>query len=416
MFSFCELKEKEFQEFVDKCENKHFMQTKYMNNYYKLKGRETHLIGVKEKNKIVAAALIYLESTFKKYKRYDIYKGFVMDYKNKELLNFITQETAKYLKEKNAYMFTIDPNLIVEQRDTDANIVEGGINNKNIIDNLKNIGYIKSETDMQVKWTYVLDINGMSSEEIFKTFKSNTRNNINKTINKYKINIKTLSYDELEKFKKITSDTSERRGFNDKSLKYFQDLYKSFEDNIIVKLAEINFKAYLDVLNLDFSNIEKEINELEASEITSKSAKAKHNNLINEKSMLEKRIIEAKDLIEKHGENVVLSAAMFITYGDEVIYYSSGSYKEFMQFYGQYAIQWEMIKYACENNYKRYNFYGLIDVFNKNGKDYGVYEFKKGFNGHVEELFGEYTYIINKNVYNIHKFISKLKKIIKRGN
>ena len=52
------------------------------------------------------------------------------------------------------------------------------------------------------------------------------------------------------------------------------------------------------------------------------------------------------------------------------------------------------------NNYKRYNFYGIKDVFDKNGKDYGVYEFKKGFNGYVEELFGAYetgtnlTYII----------------------
>ena len=414
MLNFCELNETEFQEFVDKCQNKHFMQTKYMNNYYKLKGRETFFIGVKQDNNIIAAALVYLESQFKKYKRYDIYKGFVMDYNNTELLNFITNETAKYLKNKDAYMFTIDPNLIVIQRDTDANIVENGLNNQNIVDYLKSIGYIKSEKDMQVRWTYVLDIDGMNSEEIFKTFKPNTRNNINKTINKFKLNIRTLSYNQLEEFKKVTSDTSERRGFNDKSLKYFQDLFKSFENNITVKIAEINFKDYLQELNNEESNLNFQLNELEVGEISSKSAKAKYNNLLNEKNALEKRIVEAKNLIEKHGETVTLSAAMFITYGDEVIYYSSGSYKEFMQFYGQYAIQWEMIKYACEHNYKRYNFYGLIDIFDKKGKDYGVYEFKKGFNGHVEELFGEYTYILNKKIYNAHKLISKLKSILKR--
>ena len=45
--------------------------------------------------------------------------------------------------------------------------------------------------------------------------------------------------------------------------------------------------------------------------------------------------------------------------------------------------------FAADNGYKRYNFYGIQDVFNPKGKDYGVYEFKKGFGGYVEELIGE---------------------------
>ena len=113
------------------------------------------------------------------------------------------------------------------------------------------------------------------------------------------------------------------------------------------------------------------------------------------------------------GNVIPLSCAMFILYGDEVVYFSSGSYKEYMQYYGQYIIQWEMIKYACENNYKRYNFYGIMDVFDKKGKDYGVYEFKKGFNGYVKELLGEYKYIINKKIYKQEIFLSKIKKLIK---
>lgn len=415
MFEFCELKEKQFQEFVDTCDNKHFMQTKYMNDYYKLKNRESFFVGVKVENKIVAAALVYLESRFKGYKRYDIYKGFVMDYSNKKLLKFFTEEISKYLKGKNAYMFTIDPNMITIERDTNANIIKGGINNKNIIDELTHLGYKKSPTDMQVRWTYVLDINDMSSDEIFKTFKANTRNNISKTLNKYKINIKTLSYEELDQLKKITEDTSNRRGFHDKSLTYMQNIFKAFGDNITVKLAEMNLKNYLDNLNDEKEKIDSEIKVLEDNGLEGKSAKSKHNNLVNDCSNIKKRIYEAKKLIEKYGSIITLSAAMFITYGDEIIYFISGSYKEFMQFYGQYSLQWEMIKYACDNKYKRYNFYGLFDIFDKSGKDYGVYEFKKGFNGHVEELIGEYTYVINKKIFIIHKLLHKVKSIIKRG-
>ena len=83
---------------------------------------------------------------------------------------------------------------------------------------------------------------------------------------------------------------------------------------------------------------------------------------------------------EEKGNVIPLSAAMFMLYGDEIAYLFSGSYEEYMKFCGQYRLQWQIIKYAADNGYKRYNFYGIQDVFNPNGKDRGVYEFKKGFN------------------------------------
>ena len=52
-----------------------------------------------------------------------------------------------------------------------------------------------------------------------------------------------------------------------------------------------------------------------------------------------------------------LSAAMFMLYGDEVVYLFSGSDEQYMKEYNaQYAIQWYMIKYAAEHGYKKYNF------------------------------------------------------------
>ena len=407
MYKFCELNEKEFQEFVDINDNKHFMQTSYMNEYYKLKEKETHLICVKENDNIVAAALIYLESKYKGYKKYAIYKGYVMDYNNTKLLNYITQSTKEYLKSKDAYMFTIDPNIINIERDTNGDIIENGLNNYKIVKELEKLGYKKSALDLQIKWTYVMDINGVTSDEIFKTFKQNTRNIINRTINKYKLNIRTLSYDDLDEFKKITEDTSSRRGFQDKPLKYYQDMYKAFKDKVVFKIAELNCDSYLS----DLKKEEKEYND-KISKINGTNKKKE--NYIQELSFVKKKIKEVEDLKKNKGNIIPLSAAMFILYGDEVVYFSSGSYKEYMQYYGQYIIQWDMIKYACDKNYKRYNFYGIMDIFDKKGKDYGVYEFKKGFNGYVKELLGEYEYIINKKVYNKNKFINSIKKFIKK--
>ena len=406
-YKFLELIDEQFLEFVQNHEQKHFMQSVNMNEYYKLKGKETYIIGVESNNKIVAAGLVYLESMYKKYKKFAVYKGFLMDYEDQNLLDFITKETAKFLETKGAYVFTIDPNIIQVERDTDANIVEQGKDNYKVIEYLNKLGYIKSATNIQIKWTYVLDINGQSSEEIFKTFKQNTRNIINRTINKYKLNIRTISYEELSEFKKITQDTSDRRGFDDKSLLYYQNMSKAFGNKVTFKVAELNCDKYLEDLNKEKEDYQNKIDKINGTN-------KKKENYIQELGYITKKIEEVEKLKVEKGNVIPLSCAMFILYGDEVVYFSSGSYKEYMQYYGQYIIQWELIKYACDNNYKRYNFYGIMDVFDPKGKDRGVYEFKKGFNGYVKELLGEYIYVINKKIYKQETLINKIKKIIKR--
>ena len=63
-----------------------------------------------------------------------------------------------------------------------------------------------------------------------------------------------------------------------------------------------------------------------------------------------------------------------------------------------------MIKYAIENNYKKYNFFGISGIFDKKDSEYGVYEFKKGFGGVVEELIGDF-YLPTSILYKIKRII-----------
>ena len=113
--------------------------------------------------------------------------------------------------------------------------------------------------------------------------------------------------------------------------------------------------------------------------------------------------------MEKTGkETITLSGSQFMLTKPEVLYLNSGNYDEYMMFNSQYLIQWNMIKYAVEHGYKRYNFYGISGNFDRNDKDYGMYEFKTRFNGHVEELIGEYEMPIGFS-YKIIKILSKIK-------
>ena len=100
-------------------------------------------------------------------------------------------------------------------------------------------------------------------------------------------------------------------------------------------------------------------------------------------------------------------------YGNHLVYLLGASYKEFMKYNSQYLLQWEMIKYAKENNYKYFNFYGIDGVFNKESKNYGLFEFKRGFNADVVELIGEFDLVFNKPLYSLYNILYKLYRKIK---
>ena len=124
---------------------------------------------------------------------------------------------------------------------------------------------------------------------------------------------------------------------------------------------------------------------------------------------IDKKIEEAKKISSETGDILPLSCAMFMLYGDEIIYLFSGNDEQYMNFNAQYLIQWEMLNYAVNNNYKRYNFYGISNNFDTHDKDYGIYDFKKGFNGYVIELIGELELPITFH-YRIHKILSSIRK------
>ena len=62
-----------------------------------------------------------------------------------------------------------------------------------------------------------------------------------------------------------------------------------------------------------------------------------------------------------------------------------------------------MMKYAADNGYKYYNFYGISGNLVESDPMYGVYQFKRGFPGTVEELAGDFILPVDKLKYTIYK-------------
>ena len=351
---FITLEPEEFRQFADKSPYKSFTQTPEIAKLREQNGWTVYYFGVKEGNDLIAASMLVAKPTFLGKSTYFAPGGPILDYENQVLVNFFFKNLKNYIKTHNGYNLIIDPNYQLIERTRDGEIKENGFNHKNAVKNLKNCGFIPLKDESTPKYQFILITDKKTPDQLFTEMKRNTRNHIRKA-EKAGVQIRELNREELNIFKKITEATSKRRDFTDKSLQYYEQMYDLFHEK-----GEVKF------------------------------------------------------MLAETSDHTPLSAAMFMLYGDEIIYLFSGSDEKYMKEYNaQYLIQWHMIKYAAENSFKIYNFYGINGLPNKSSKDYGIYDFKKGFTseetGKVTELIGDYELPTNLLFYQFHKLLSKLK-------
>ena len=405
---FVELTEKEYRKFWENHPLKTFLSAPEISELRKKSNWDTYYVGVKDNKKIIAATMLLAHKRhFGKYEFYSP-RGYLLDFNDKKLVDYFTNELKKYIKNKNGYIFRVDPYLIYKERDINGDIVEGGVDNSKVVDNLYKLGFKKVSTENmeQVGWMFSLGLEGKDEEQIMKEMKSSTRNKIRK-IEKSGIEVNEIGYNELDRFQSIMEETSKRKGFSNRKLSYYQDMYNLFHDKDEVKffITELDLKKYISNLEKDIKEREDKLNSLSDAKYNDGAKK----NLTNEINSITKRIDDAKSIIEDKGTEVItLSGSMFMLIQPEVIYLSSGNYEEFLKFDSQYLIQWDLIKYGIEHGFKKHNFYGIPANINEHPKDYGIYEFKRGFNGYVEELIGEFELPITWH-YNLFKLIHKMK-------
>lgn len=85
-----------------------------------------------------------------------------------------------------------------------------------------------------------------------------------------------------------------------------------------------------------------------------------------------------------------------------------------------YLMQWEMIRWAAETGCNVYDFQGISGNLEEGGHMYGLYQFKRGFNGRIDELAGEFNYVYQplkkqlvEHAQNLNSTLSKVKNKLK---
>ena len=409
---FTELTKEEFKKFLDNHELKSYLQTPEMAQLKVLSGWEEYYVGVKKDDKILCATMM-IAYKGKLGKQFSAPRGYLIDFRDKDLLAFFTQNIKKYIKKQGGFVLNIEPKILYKERDIDGKIVDGGFDNSDIYDNLVELGYKHGgfydhlNLNKQVRWAFALSIKNKTEEEIFEGFKPNTRNIIRKAL-KCGVTVRELAYDELDKFVEIVESSGSRKNFHSRSLKYYQRMYDLFHDNGDVKflVTELDMDKYIKSLEDDKIMLEKKIIDTSDTNVN----KRKINELKSQVSAADDRIGEAKELKNKYGNKAIMAGAMFMLYGDEIVYLFSGTRTDFMTLKSQYLLQWDIMKYGIKNGYSLHNFYGINGRIEKDDDRYGVYTFKRSFGGTVIEYIGDFDLVIDPLKYVIHKIISKIKQ------
>lgn len=394
---FEEIKEEEFRKFLDKHPLKTFIQTPEMAKIREEFGYNHYYVGVKKDSILVAATMI--GSKKRHFGMYEFYapRGLLVDYENYDILSFFTKELKKFIKSKKGYVLRIDPYYITKEKDLDGNDIENGINHDKGIINLTKCGYKKSkEIYQQFKYMFSLDLSG-SKDNIYSQFHSLPKRMIKKA-EENGIIIREAGYEEISEVEKIINETSERKNFHARNLDYYNLLYQNFYEKNEVKfmIGELDINKYQQIRKQNIEKLKYELAELK------KESKVEECKKKIEKE--EKLIEESQNLKANQNNRVILSAGVFILYGEELIYLFGGNKKEYMHYGASYLMQWTMMQYGLNNGFNKYNFYGISTP----SKEDGVYSFKRGFNGYVEELIGDYETPVS-----LYYYFDKLLHILK---
>lgn len=399
-----ELSKTEFNEFTNYLEICPFEQSIYWANFKSGENWHPYFLGLEDKNKLLGATLL-LANENKSIKKRFFYapQGFLIDYKNYDLLEVFTKEIINFVKEKNGIYLKIDPEILTTEKDEDGRELQGGINNLFIKDYLLKLGFIETDNNtLNPKYTMKLDLTDKSLNDILNNMSKKARQIIKRNERLGYI-VRELKQDELPIFIKTMDKISSKFNTIEYELPFYEDLASAFtKEHLKIMIAELD-------LNTTLNNLKKEEKVLQIEK--EKRIGLYQNNQLTEETFIEKELgyKEQINIINKRrkyylslkektdNDKIFLGGYLFLMYGKEITALIGGMDDEYIDLDVSYSIHFKMLKKAIEYGYRSYNFYEVKDVND------GGFFFKQNFGAKLFEHIGEFDYPIDLNSYKKYK-------------
>lgn len=402
------IKKEDYDDFVKNFPSTTFMQT---SSWSLVKTAwESSFVGMYDNEKLVCATMILKRKLFLNKKLFYIPRGFVIDYKDKKLLESFTNHLKDYAKKNGGIDIKIDP-FICFSEDNIQNIRKNkGIevrksfikDTKEIVSNLEKVGFVhggyKREVNayIQPRYTMVIslkdkDENLYEKEALRRTFPKNTRNYIGTYQEERGVEFSySKNKDDVKYLISVLKETEKRQHISLRSENYFKNLMDSFPDNAVLFFAHVNIDKYIKFLEKDMKEHE------------------------NKKDFCLNQIEEAKKVKEKYGNRPLAGAtivmmptcnngiktASFLYAGTNTNILPSLKITNGLMFY--------RLCYCLDNG---------CDYCDLGGVDGSLEDhlstFKSKFNPNVLELVGEYDLVISKVWYGLFNLGLKTLKFIR---
>ncbi len=389
---------KEYNEFIKKYKYASFMQEKawalVKNNW------DNILCGVYEKKVLVAACSILIRKLRKGFTMFYIPRGYLIDFENKELLKFMTENIKILAKKYKAYIVKIDPNFCVSEKFTKNKNLSFDVlsHNYNIKhNNLLNLGYIHQgfsknlHANLQPRYQMAIPLindnnEKINYEQLLKTFKSKYRYYLGDFHKKRGVYF-TYSHEkkDIKQFVHLLKCTEENKNIHLRNEEYFNKIIDNFKNRVYLIFGHVNLDKYINFL--------------------------KNNN------GKEEEINYVKKLKETKGNIITLSSALLIVPNNDGIrvseYLYAGNDRSLNKLNVSGGVALEAAKISIDNNCDYCNLGGISGTL-----DDQLYIFKSKYNSIILEFSGEYDLIINKFKYKLIKvfkpIIKKFYKLIKK--
>ena len=436
MYKFVEINSSEIDKFNESDRKGHIFQTSYWAELKK-DWKKKFIAGYDNDNNMVITATILLRKApyINKYMGY-IPRSFTCDYNNKKLLIEFTEYLREFAKKNNISFITIDPDIHLKENEE---ALSEGTEIKNF---LKSLGYKNTDSKnfeaIQPNFVFRLPLptegNKMDIKKaVFKKFSSKTRYNI-KVAEERGLSVEvydkeTLNEDVLDRFHEIMVTTGKRDNFLVRHREYFKDmidyLYPHCRLYMVKYSYENDFNRLSEKLNKQEEAKTKAINKIEELKVkldaeTDEDKKSRIEKKLNDQ---DKRLKEAERQIEGFkkkisdiepfkGQEIYLSGSIYLYYGNKAWYLYGASENILRDTMPNFAMQWSMICDSIDLGCDVYDFRGVSGDLNPENPLYGLYKFKKGFNGNFVEFIGEFDIVVDNGIYTLYKkAVPQFKKI-----
>jgi lipid II:glycine glycyltransferase (peptidoglycan interpeptide bridge formation enzyme) len=195
---------------------------------------------------------------------------------------------------------------------------------------------------VQPRFVFAIDVEDKSDDELLASFSQEWRRNIKKA-EKSEVKVRQASFEELATFHTLYKETAKRDKFTPRPLSYFQQMWKSLNEN--------------------------------------------------SDNLATMRLYIAEQ------ENVCHAACLWVKVGKHVWYTYGASSTSGRELRPSNAIQWQMMKDARDAGASIYDMRGIAATLNENSPLFGLLRFKIGTGGKVIQYVGEWDFVLKPLIY-----------------